>query len=119
MAGSEGTPSNAEGSKTRVGTPRRGARRAPKPKRTIQPRLLLLGFAALAALAGWGVLVWLAIDFGRSARGGESGKWGFLAATSVGAVACLFVCLWLITLLLRRTGILEDSRPSTQQPHRH
>jgi len=117
VTGSEGTPSNAG-----AGTPRGGARRAAKPKRSLQPRLLLLGLASLAALAGWGVLVWLAIDFGRSARGGESGKWGFLAASSVGAVACLFVCLYLFTTLLRRLGILEDNRSSTSgagQPHRH
>ena len=57
------------------------------------------------------LLVWVAVDSGRSARGGESGKWVFLAVASVGAVACLFLCLWLCTVLLRRVGILEDNRP--------
>jgi hypothetical protein len=55
--------------------------------------------------------VWVAIDSGRSARGGESGKWVYLAAASVGAVACLFVSLWLCTVLLRRVGIMEEKRP--------
>jgi hypothetical protein len=111
VAGSEGTP---------VGTPRRGARRAPKPKRSLQPRLVGLGLGALAALVAWGALVWLAIDSGRSARGGESGKWAQLAIASVGAVACLFLCLWLCTLLLRRLGILEERQPRVETTtHRH
>jgi hypothetical protein len=76
--------------------------------------MVLLGIGALVALAGWGVLVWLAIDYGRSARGGDSAKWGYLAGSSVAAVACLFLSLWLLTLALRRVGILEEKRP-----HRH
>jgi hypothetical protein len=110
VAGSEGTP---------VGTPRGGARRAAKPKRSFQPRLVGLALGALAALAAWGLLVWLAVDFGRAARGGESGKWTFLAVASVGAVLCLFLCLWLCTVLLRRVGILEERTPRVQTPHRH
>jgi len=102
-----------------VGTPRRGARRAEKPKRSLQPKLLALGLGSFAALVGWGVLVWVAVDSGRSARGGDSGKWAYLAAASLGAVACLFLSLWLGTVLLRRMGIIDDPRPKTQQPHRH
>ncbi len=110
MAASEGTP---------AGTPRRGARRADKPKRSLQPKLVALGLAAVAALVAWGLLVWLAVDSGRSARGGDSGKWVYLAAASVGAVVCLFLCLWLVTTLLRRVGILEDNRPTVETHHRH
>jgi hypothetical protein len=109
VAGSQGTP---------VGTPRGGARRAAKPKRSLQPRLVVLCLGAVAALAAWAVLVWVAVESGRSARGGESGKWAYLAVASVGAVVCLFLCLWLGTLLLRRIGILEDPRPRVQT-HRH
>lgn len=105
MAGQENAPR---------GTSRGGARRAAKPPRTLQPRLLLLGAGAVVALALWGLLVWAAIDFGRTARGGDSGKWGYLAAASVGAVACLFLCLLLVTMLLRKVGLLEEKRP-----HRH
>jgi hypothetical protein len=69
----------------------------------------------------WGFLVWAAIDFGRSARGGDSGRWVYLAVASVGAVACLFVALLLVTLLLRRVGILEETEKAKPQKvtHRH
>ena len=100
-----------------MGSTRGGTRRAAKPRRTLQPRLVALGVAAFVALAGWAVLVWVAIHFGRSARAGESGQWVYLAAVSVGAVVCLFGCLWLVTVLLRRIGILEDNR--RREPHRH
>ena len=117
MAGHTSTPGGAPPS-----APRGGARRAAKPKRSFQPRLLLLGLGALAALVAWGVLVWLAIDFGRSARGGDSGQWAYLAAASVGAVACLFLCLFLVTLLLRSVGILDQPETKVRHPkapHRH
>jgi hypothetical protein len=114
VAGSEGTPGPGPG----VGTPRGGARRAARPKRRLDPKLLLLALASLVALVAWAGLVWLAIDSGRSARGGDSGSWSVLAVASVAAVGCLFLCLWLGTVMLRRLGILEDNRP-TEQPHRH
>jgi hypothetical protein len=101
-----------------VGTPRGGSRRAARPKRRLRPALLGLALGALLTLAAWGFLVWLAVDSGRSARGGDSAQWGVLAAASLGAVACLFGCLWLVTLLLRKIGILEESSRSAQ-PHRH
>jgi hypothetical protein len=109
VAGSEGTP---------AGTPRPGARRAAKPKRTFRPELLGLPLGSLAALAAWAALVWVAVDAGRSARGGDSGKWIYLGAASLAAAACLFLCLWLATLTLRRIGILEDTR-RPQRGHRH
>jgi hypothetical protein len=37
-----------------------------------------------------------------------------MALAALGAVACLFLALWLVTGMLRRVGILEDKRP-----HRH
>jgi hypothetical protein len=100
-----------------MGSARGGARRAAKPKRSFQPGLVGLGVAAVVALGAWGVLVWVAIHYGRSARGGDSGKWPYLAAASAGAVVCLFVSLWLVTVLLRRVGVLEEKRPV--QTHRH
>ena len=101
-----------------AGTPRGGARRAAKPKPRLRPGLLGLTLGALVALAVWGLLVWLAIGSGRSARGGDSAQWGVLAAASLGAVVSLFVCLWLVTMLLRKVGILDDTR-RPQQTHRH
>jgi hypothetical protein len=96
------------------GGTRAGARRAARPKRTLRPRLLLIGVGALVSLVAWGFLVWAAIDFGRTARGGDSGDWLYLAVASLGAVACLFLCLWLTTVLLRQIGLIEEKRP-----HRH
>jgi hypothetical protein len=99
-----------------MGSTRGGSRRAARPKRSFRPGLIGLGAASFVALVAWGALVWVAIHYGRSARGGDSGKWTYLAGASVGAVVCLFVSLWLVTLLLRRVGVLEDRRP---QPHPH
>ena len=66
------------------------------------------------SVAAWGFLVWAAIDFGRTARGGQSEAWWFLALASIGAVACLFLGLMLATVLLRRVGLLAG-----KQPHKH
>jgi hypothetical protein len=100
-----------------MGSTRGGARRGAKPKRSVRPHLVGLGVGAFVALVAWGALVWSAIHFGRSARGGDSGKWVYLAAASIGAVLCLFVCLWLVTVLLRRAGILADNS-EPEHPHR-
>ena len=54
----------AESQGTPVVPPRGGARRAAEPKRSVQPRLLGLGLAALVALAVWGLLVWVADRLG-------------------------------------------------------
>ena len=93
------------------GGTRAGARRGARPRRTLPPRLLALGLGAVVALVAWGLLVWQAIDFGRSAREGDSGAWLWLAVASLAAVACLFTCLWLVTVLLRVVGVLAEKRP--------
>jgi len=98
----------------RVEPPRAGARRGERRKRRVQPRLAGIAAASVLALVAWGFLVWAAIDFGRTARGGDSQAWLFLAIASLGAVACLFLSLMLGTLLLRKLGILEEKRP-----HKH
>ncbi|MQW76081.1 hypothetical protein GHK92_09355 [Nocardioides sp. dk4132] len=67
----------------------------------MQPRLLALAGGVTLAVIAWGYLVYAAIDFGASARGGDSGGWWLLALASTGAVACLFVALMLIARLLR------------------
>jgi hypothetical protein len=82
--------------------------------RKVQPASLLLGLGAVLAVVAWGFLVWAAIDFGRTARGGQTEAWWFLALASIGAVACLFLGLMLVTVLLRRLGIVAAKRP-----HRH
>ena len=92
---------------------RAGSRRGPRPQRTFRPALLLLALGITACIVAWGYLVVAAIDFGTSARGGESAAWWFLALASVGAVACLFVGLMLIAQVLRRLGITSGPRPRT------
>lgn len=82
-----------------------GSRRGPRRKVTFQPVLLLLALGITACLVAWGYLVYAAIDFGSTARGGDPTAWWFLALASVGAVACLFVGLMLVARLLRRLGI--------------
>jgi hypothetical protein len=93
------------------GGSRAGARRGARAKRRFQPRLAGLGAGALVAVVAWGFLVWAAISFGRTARGGDSGAWLFLVVASLGAVACLFLALLLVTMLLRAVGVLEEKRP--------
>ncbi len=57
----------------------------------------------------WGYLVYAAIDFGTAARGGSgSSAWAFMGLASLGAIACLFVGLLLITRLTAALGIRRD-----------
>lgn len=86
---------------------RAGARR----KRTFRPILLVLALGVTGSFVAWGYLVLAAIDFGTSAREGDSAAWWFLALASVGAVACLFLGLVLISRITRSLGI-------TRAPHR-
>ncbi|MEJ7833369.1 MAG: hypothetical protein WKF79_10670 [Nocardioides sp.] len=95
---------------------RTGARRGAKPERSFRPALLLLAVGVTAAVVAWGYLVYAAIDFGASARGGDSGSWWFLGLASLGAVACLFAGLMLIARLLRALGITTAPPPKTPQP---
>jgi hypothetical protein len=92
---------------------RAGSRRGPRRKKTFQPILLLLALGITGCVVAWGYLVYAAIDFGSSARDGDSNAWWFLALASIGAVACLFVGLMLVARVLRRLGI--TSGPSAKQ----
>jgi hypothetical protein len=70
-------------------------------------------------VVAWGYLVYLAIDFGTSARSGQSGSWALLALASIGAVACLFPGLLLIARLLRALGITSPpDAPAEPAPPR-
>jgi hypothetical protein len=88
-----------------------GSRRGPKKKPSLQPSLLGLAIGVTLAVIAWGYLVYAAIDFGSTARGGERQAWWFLGIASFGAVACLFIGLMLISRLLRKLGI--TSAPSS------
>jgi len=68
------------------------------------------------AVVAWGYLVYAAIDFGSSARGGDARAWWFLAVASLGAVACLFIGLMLVARLLHRFGITGHHGAITATP---
>jgi hypothetical protein len=63
------------------------------------------------AVLAWGYLVYAAVDFGTSARGGDTNAWWFLGLAAAGAVACLFVGLMLVVRLLRALGITSGPPP--------
>lgn len=93
------------------GGKRAGSRRGQRPPRRFQPALLLLALGITACIVAWGYLVYAAIDFGSTARDGDSAAWWFLALASAGAVACLFVGLMLVARVLRRLGITAERSP--------
>lgn len=95
---------------------RAGSRRAAKKKSALRPGLLGLAAGVTLAVVAWGYLVYAAIDFGASARGGDQEAWYFLALASLGAVACLFIGLMLVSRLLRRLGITSAPAPAPPRP---
>jgi hypothetical protein len=57
----------------------------------------------------WGYLVYAAIDFGTAARGGSAGSaWAFMGLACLGAIACLFVGLLLVSRLMRTLGVTSS-----------
>jgi hypothetical protein len=83
----------------------------PEKREHVSRRLFLLAVGITATLIAWGFLVWAAIDFGASARGGESQAWAFLGLATIGATACLFVTLILGSKLMRT---MRGQRPVPQ-----
>ncbi len=92
---------------------RAGSRRGAKPQASFNRPAFFLALAITASLIAWGYLVYLAIDFGTSARAGTSTAWGLLVLSALGAVACLFIGLLLVTRLLQTLGI---TAPDTDEP---
>ena len=60
----------------------------------------MLAVGVTLTVVAWGFLVWAAIGFGSDARGGETVAWAFLALATIGAAACLFLTLILLTRLI-------------------
>ena len=81
-------------------------------------KLLPLALGVTLCVVAWGYLVYAAIDFGATARGGETRAWWFLAMASLGAVVCLFVGLLLVARLMRLVGVTkaEDAEPPPPRP---
>lgn len=100
------------------GGKRAGARRGPRAASTPWPKVLLLGAAITASVVAWGYLVYAAIDFGGSARQGRSAGWVLMALATVGAMACLFLALMLISRLLRALGLTAAPEPREPAPPR-
>lgn len=106
----------------------RGKRAGARRKASFDWRAALLAVGATVTVIAWGYLVKSAIDFGATARGGDSRAWVFLGLASLGAVACLFVALIMVARILRRLGITradeaeelydEDHPPELPRPAR-
>lgn len=80
---------------------------APEGRRVDQRKLFLYALGLTLTLVAWGLLVWLAIDFGTEARNGEPLAWGLLVVATIGATGCLFLTL---TLGSRTLAVLRGER---------
>ena len=88
-----------------------GARRAPVKRARPRGGTLLLAAGVTFCVIAWGYLVTAAIDFGATAREGQSGAWLFLALACLGAAACLFAGLLIGVRLLRALGLIAAAEP--------
>lgn len=98
---------------------RAGSRRSAQERASFNRPALAFALAITACLVAWGYLVYLAIDFGTSARAGDSGAWAFLVLSSLGAVACLFAGLLFVSRLIRALGLpshADDERSPVPEP---
>lgn len=96
------------------GGKRAGSRKGTRAPRRLRPGIALLALATTLAVVAWGYLVYAAVDFGSSARGGDSQAWGFLTLAAVGAAACLFVALLLIARVLRALAVPPKASPPAE-----
>lgn len=80
-------------------------------------RVLSLAVGVTVTVVAWGVLVFAAIDFGRSARDGQGDDWLFLLLATIGAVACMFLAILLaakMQALIKSDPTRPHSGPSSQ-----
>jgi hypothetical protein len=78
--------------------------------------LLLLALGITASVVAWGYLVYLAIDFGTSARDGDSRGWWMLALATAGAIACLFLGMMLGARFVQRLRANATPPPPPRTP---
>lgn len=95
---------------------RAGSRRAAPARTGGGRRLALYAVGVTLTLVAWGYLVSAAIDFGASARNGESIAWVFLVLAALGAVGCLFASLMLAARVLRTLGITREPDAAPTPP---
>lgn len=80
-------------------------------------QMMILAAAVAATLIAWAFLVAQAISFGRTAKDGEGVAWVFLFLATLGATACMLVCLILgnkLRLLLK--GEVPEVKASERTP---
>lgn len=100
----------------RRATPAADPRPAQRPGTTGAPstglsgRVLLLAAGVTVCVVAWGYLVYAAIDFGSTARAGDGSAWGLLVLAGLGAIACLFVALMLLSRLAALWGLGQSDR---------
>jgi hypothetical protein len=98
--------------------PRASTPASDQPAGRSRTRLLMHALGVTLCVVAWGYLVYAAIDFGSSARGGDGQAWVFLALASLGAVACLFIGLMLVARLLRMLGVNRGNADEPPPPPR-
>lgn len=93
-----------------------GKRAGPRRQRSVQPALLTYAVGVTLCVVAWGYLVKAAVDFGATARNGQSEAWWLLGLASLGAIACLFVGLMLVARITRHLGITHPAGTPADAP---
>lgn len=103
-----------------------GSRKAPRSARTrrpLDPKLLVYAAGVTFCVVAWGYLVYAAIDFGGSARSGQTAAWLLLLVACIGAACCLFAGLMLAVRALALLGMVSPAEayepPGSGEPSRH
>ena len=103
------------------GSKHAGSRKAPRgarPRRSLDARVAKYAVGVTLCVVAWGYLVWAAIDFGATARGGNGAAWFFLLLACIGAASCLFAGLMLGVRLMTVLGIMTPPAGSAEAPAR-
>ena len=88
------------------------------PKRPSRVVTLLLALGITAAMIAWGYLVYIAIDFGTTARDGDDRGWWYLGLATAGAIACLVLAMTLGSRFMARLRARGAPAPPRHTPGR-